>query len=285
MIRAWLARRIASLSIKVWLALLLAAVWPPLHWMAKRLLWDGSDDPLGLAALLALAGLGWWQRQGWRRTPGTGWLTLMLVLVLGASVGWGMLPPLVCALWVMLAFAAGLLAVLPGSVAAAPVVGLALLSLPVMASLQFYGGYPLRVLVAEMSRWLLCGFFQIEREGVVLRVEGQQVLVDAACSGVQLVWMGYFTACAVALMVGRGNASFLSRLPGVGLIILAGNVLRNTLLVATQADGVSLAEWLHQGIGLLVLAGVCAAIAGLMLARLNPRAGALPVGEPQMQGV
>jgi exosortase/archaeosortase family protein len=285
MIRDWLARRIASISIKLWLALLLAAVWPPLHWMATRLLWDGSDEPLGLVALLALVGLGVWQRRGWRRTPGTSWLALMLALVLGASIGWGTLPPLVCALWVMLAFAAGLLAVLPGSVAAVPVLGLALLSLPLMASLQFYAGYPLRLLVAEMSRWLLCGFFQIEREGVVLRVEGQQVLVDAACSGVQLVWMGYFTACAVALMVGRGNASFLSRLPAVGLIILAGNVLRNTLLVATQADGVSVPEWAHQGIGLLVLAAVCATIATLMLVRLKPRAGGLPVGEPRLQGV
>jgi exosortase/archaeosortase family protein len=61
-------------------------------------------------------------------------------------------------------------------------------------------------------------------------------------------------------MSGCGNARFLRRLPAVGGLILVGNVLRNTALVALQADGKAAAAWLHEGVGLLTLAVICALI-------------------------
>jgi exosortase/archaeosortase family protein len=263
--RQWIAVR--QHRQHLWLLLLAVAVWPQLGWMARRLLLDGSDDPLGLAALAALFVLGLCHRRQLRAAPDARWLVAAFGLALAASLGGRFLPPLLAALPAVLALAAGLRAVLPSRVAALPMLGLAVLALPVMASLQFYAGYPLRLLVAEMSRWTLGLAFEVEREGVLLRINGQAVLVDAACSGVQLVWMGYFTACATALMSRRGNASFCARLPAVGLVILLGNVTRNTLLAATQADGVSLPDWAHQGIGLIVLAAVCAIIASIMMWR------------------
>ena len=132
---------------------------------------------------------------------------------------------------------AGLAAFLPGNVATAPVFGLSLLSLPLLASLQFYAGYPLRVITAEASRWLLAAGFEVERSGASLLVDGRLVIVDAPCSGVQMLWLGYFTACVVALHAGRRNASFLARLPAVSALVLAGNVLRNAVLVAARSIG------------------------------------------------
>ncbi|MEO8653419.1 MAG: exosortase Q, partial [Ramlibacter sp.] len=74
----------------------------------------------------------------------------------------------------------------------------------------------------------------------------------------------YFTACVVALHAGRRDAGFLARLPAVSLLVLAGNVLRNTLLVASEAAGHPLAGWAHEAVGLVVLAAVCVAIAAVM---------------------
>jgi exosortase/archaeosortase family protein len=68
----------------------------------------------------------------------------------------------------------------------------------------------------------------------------------------------------VALHAGRRDAAFLARLPAVSLLVLAGNVLRNSVLVAFEGAGRHLAGWAHQAVGLAVLAAVCAAIAWLM---------------------
>ena len=150
------------------------------------------------------------------------------------------------------------------ALATAPVIGLSLLSLPLLASLQFYAGYPLRVVTAEASRWLLSAGFSVERSGASLLVDGQLVIVDAPCSGVQMLWLGYFTACVVALHAGRRDGSFLARLPAVSILVLAGNVLRNSVLVALEASGRHPAGWLHEAVGLVVLACVCGAIGWVM---------------------
>ena len=258
-----ISRQLGRLPPALWLAGLAAAVWPHLYWMARRML-DGSDDPLGIVALAALAGLVWQHRRSLRETPRSAWFAAALLLTVTASLVWQTLPPLFATLLALLGWTAGMLAFLPAGQACAPVLGLAVLSLPLMASLQFYAGYPLRIVAAELSRWLLLIGHQVERDGVALTVDGQLILVDAACSGVQLVWLGYFTACVSALFIGCDNRHFLRRLPIVGALILIGNVLRNTALVALQADGQALTGWRHEGIGLVTLAVVCLLIVTLM---------------------
>lgn len=247
----------------IWLALLAAALWPTWLWMGQRML-DRSDDPLGLLALAALVLLVWQQRRRLRPAPRLVWLALALGGTVAATLSHGLLPSLVTALLALSALAAGLCAFLPASVASAPVLGLAVLSLPLLASLQFYAGYPLRVLTAEASRWLLTLSHEVHRSGASLLVDGRLVIVDAPCSGVQMAWFGYFSACAVTLWLARGNRAFLTRLPAVSVLVLAGNVLRNTVLVAAEASGRHVPGWVHEGVGLAVLAALCTAIAWVM---------------------
>ncbi|MGC3986590.1 MAG: exosortase Q [Pseudorhodoferax sp.] len=246
-----------------WIALQALALLPAWTWMARRLA-DGADDPLGLLALAALATLAGLHRKALRASPALGWLAAATVLTLAATLTRGALPPLLASLLAVLALAATLLALLPHQVAATPVLLLAVLALPLLSSLQFYAGYPLRVLAAEASRWLLAPFFTVWREGSTLLVDGRLVVVDAPCSGVQMAWLGYFTAGATALWAGMADRTVLARLPGVGLTVLAGNVLRNTLLVAAEGAGRPLPAWGHEALGLAVLAAVCAAIAWQM---------------------
>ena len=261
-----------------WLALQFAALMPTWAWMVQRMR-DGSDDPLGLVALVALAALAWQCRRELRASPRLGWLALAGVgTVLATLLRFGLgvvpaLPPLAAALVAVLALACGLLAFLPRRVAALPVAGLAVLALPLLSSLQFYAGYPLRVVTAEASRWLLAPAFSVAREGTSLMIDGRLVIVDAPCSGVQMVWLGYFTACAVALWARRSDRAFLRRLPMVGLLVLGGNIVRNSVLVAFEGAGHALAPWAHNTLGLVVLAVVCGSIARLMVP-------ARPVPEP-----
>jgi exosortase/archaeosortase family protein len=247
----------------IWLALLAVALWPTGWWMGQRMV-DGSDEPLGLLAIAALLVLLWNCRDRLRAAPRLQWLALALAGVAASSVLLGQVPPLLSSLIGLLALGAGLLAFLPQGVAGAPVLGLSLLSLPLLASLQFYAGYPLRVLTAEASRILLTLAFDAQRSGASLVVDGQLVIVDAPCSGVQMLWLAYFTACVAALYSQMRDRAFLARLPAVSLLVLAGNVLRNTVLVALEASGSHPPGWAHQAIGLAVLAAVCAAIAKVM---------------------
>ncbi|MGJ7509342.1 exosortase Q [Variovorax sp. GT1P44] len=241
---------------------------------------DGSDDPLGLLAVAALAVLTWTLRHELRPAPRLGWLALatcgtlvatMLRTGIGPLAG---LPPLASSLLAVLAFACGLLAFLPRRVAALPVVALAVLALPLLSSLQFYAGYPLRVITAEASHWLLAPGFSVAREGSSLLVDGRLVIVDAPCSGVQMAWLGYFTACVVALWAARNDRGFLARLPVVGLLVLAGNIARNSVLVALEAAGHAPPPWLHDALGLVLLALVCGGIARVMAHGRTTRRGA-----------
>lgn len=247
-----------------WLALNAAALWPHGAWMLARVR-DGSDEPLGLAALALLLMLLATRAHTLRIAPHTGWLAAGVLLTMLANAALLIAPPLACALIAALALAAALMAWLPLHAPRAPLAGLVLLALPWIASLQYYGGYPLRVITAQASAGLLqLAGFAAERSGTAMLVQGRLVIVDAPCSGVQMAWLAWFCACAVAALVSLRDRDFVRRLPWIGLIVLAGNVLRNTVLVALESRPQGLAAALHEGIGLAALALVCAAVLGVM---------------------
>jgi hypothetical protein len=148
-----------------------------------------------------------------------------------------------------------------------PVFGLLWLALPVMASLQFYAGYPLRLVTAHCSAWLLQAIgLAAEARGAGVLFDGRWVLVDAPCCGVQLAWLACCTAATTALWSRLPDACFLRRLPGVGLAVLAGNVARNTLRAAGQGGALMLPDWGHEAVGLVALAAVCGTVMALMRA-------------------
>ena len=165
----------------------------------------------------------------------------------------------------VLAMAATLAAFLPTHTPRWPLFGLALLAMPVLASLQFYAGHPLRLVTAQLSAWLLGAVgHDVQLSGTALNVNGNLVIVDAPCSGVQMLWVAYFCACTWAWKLRLPDRAFARRLGGVGVIVLAGNVLRNSVLVALEAGAAPVSEQVHDGVGLAVLTGVCAAVLGLV---------------------
>src|SRR6187549_2398020 len=206
-----------------------------------------------------------WRSPGWRRLraePAPVWLALAVLLTSLATVLGLLAPPLLAALLAALAFATALAAFAPAGTPVLPLAGLAILALPVVSSLQFYAGYPLRVVTAEASRWLLgAAGFDATREGSAMLVDGRLVIVDAPCSGVQMVWMAWFCASAVACWRELPDRIFARRLAFVGAIVLAGNIVRNALLVGLEARDSAASPWQHEAIGMVVLGLVCAAVA------------------------
>lgn len=251
---------LAALPAGAWLALQAAALWPHAAWATGRMS-DGSDDPLGLAAIAMGAILLARLAPDLRDRAQPGWLAASLALTAGATAALWSLPPLAAALLAALAFGAALAAWLPEQAPRLSLAGLALLALPLLASLQFYAGYPLRLLTAQLSTWALqAAGMDAATSGAAMTVAGRLVIVDAPCSGVQMAWLGYFCAFAAAGWVGLRDGALLRRLPVVGLIVMAGNVVRNSVLVALESRPEGLGAGAHEAIGFVVLSVVCSAV-------------------------
>jgi exosortase len=241
-----------------WLALPLLAAWPTWRWMAARLV-DGSDDPWGLVALALLTALVWRERESFAQAPRSALLLAAGVLLLASAAA--PVPALVRAGLAVGALVAALGAVRRRGQPLAALAGLALLSLPLLASLQFYAGFPLRVLTAEATRVLLgIAGLDVVRAGTALEVGGRLVIVDAPCAGVQMGWAAYTAACAAGAWLRLPDARFLARLPVVGVLVLAGNVVRNTMLVLGETSEHGLGDAAHEAVGLAVFAVVCTAV-------------------------
>lgn len=273
----------------LWLLLPALALWPVWQWSARRMS-DGSDDPFGIVALLALVLMLWRERRQLSAALRLPWLLLTVLLCAAAGLVPG-LPPLLRAVVAVLTLFAGVLALRAPGQALLAWLGLGLLALPIMSSLQFFIGYPLRVLTAEVSAWLLrAGGLEVLRQGSTLEVSGQLIMVDAPCSGIQMAWVAYFTAFATAAWLRMGDRQLLRRLPLLGVLILAGNILRNSLLILQETGRLDWPGWMHEGTGLLVFIGVCALVLRYMMANgtahevtLAPLAPELPGHRPSLQ--
>jgi exosortase/archaeosortase family protein len=130
--------------------------------------------------------------------------------------------------------------------------GLIALSMPVLPSLQFVFGYPLRVVSASLTVALrnLQGV-PITRDGTYVTIAGQTAQFDAPCSGIAMLW----ALILVTLMAALITRLTLTRLTLALFITLtaaiAANALRvASLLYATAMMGETEPPWLHETVGL-----------------------------------
>ena len=78
------------------------------------------------------------------------------------------------------------------------------MSLPLVASLDFFAGYPLRLAAAELGRGMLWFVgIEAERNGVLLVHCGRLVGIDPPCAGVRMLW----TACFLAAVLAAATAA------------------------------------------------------------------------------
>jgi exosortase/archaeosortase family protein len=233
-------------------ALLLAlavALWPHWVWMAHRLT-DGSDEPWGILALVSVIGL---VGRDWRQleVPPRWALHASAALAVLAAFARVWLPPLGAAAIAMSALALFLACARRGR-STTSLTALLLLALPIIASLQFYFGYPLRLVTAALAAPVLQLLgFSVEPAGAALAYDGRFVLVDAPCAGIGMLWVGAYTA---ALLSYLGNASAQRTLINgavAAACVFTANVARNVALFFPEALSFEWPEWTHAFIGLV----------------------------------
>jgi exosortase/archaeosortase family protein len=260
--RTVLATRAAAV-----LALLIAG-WPVLRWYALRL-GDGSDEPHGLAALAAALFFAPWS--AWRESLSPRRHATLAALLLVYCAAFPFAPPLARAL---------LFVVLLG-VAAAPR-GFALawatllaLSLPLVATLQFYLGYPLRALTATLAAPLLAfGGLRVEASGTTLAWAGERVVVDTPCSGLRMLWTGLVLAAVLACRLRLHARASFKLFRQAALAVFVANTLRAAFIFCLETDLWPNPSWAHETVGLALFAAVALGIVALAERRITAAATA-----------
>lgn len=234
----------------------LVAFWPVMRWYALRMT-DGSDGPWGVVAL-ATAIVCAFSRRCRRGEPR---LLVPTMLVLFYVATYHLLPPLLRGAVATICLACTLSTLSFGRTFDPGLCGLMLLALPVIASMQFYLGYPLRVAVGAVAAGLLSfPGLEVVREGATLTWAGQVIAIDAPCSGVKMLWAGFYFAFTFVAFLGLNSKQTARICLFTAVCLMAGNVMRTASLFCLEAGLVAMPAWCHPGVGVLVFAAACSAI-------------------------
>jgi exosortase/archaeosortase family protein len=226
------------------------ALWPVIVWYSIRIL-DSSDDNFGLLALLTASGFVFIERQHYR--PKILSLTPLILLMVTYIISLFLLPPILRAVIAMTLIGVLLSRAYLGRGMHLGLWGLLILSLPVMASAQFYLGYPLRLIVGYLASHLLqLNGLAVTHSGTMLNWSGGTVSIDAPCSGVKMLWFGFYL-CFTLACVYRLDIRKLAVLGmATGIIIVSANTLRATALFYTESGLILMPAWTHNGIGIVM---------------------------------
>lgn len=250
------------------------ALLPVLRWFVKRLN-DGNEEALGLLTLGLALVLAWRERKSLVAAPnsrvaGAGLLALSVL-----TLPW--LPPMIRAILAVLG-----IALWHGIHQRAGLLGLLMLSLPVAASMQFFIGYPLRVIAAEGAVRLLEIFSVVVfRTGTQIELGGHVIGVDPACSGVRMLWHALAAAMALAAIHRLSwRATCIGGLLAVALVVPA-NILRATLLVVQEIERLPESLVHHTGVGLISFGCVLLPLWLAISSRARPSNPALQARNPE----
>lgn len=255
-----------------WVLLLvqLAAFWPVWKWYAKRFAAGNADDQWCLlAAVTAIVFL-----LIERKTLATRdmkvdstWFISTLFMVAYAAT-FHSLPPMLRAVIAVIAIGFTLSQCLVRKPLQPAIAGLFLLALPLIPLLQFYLGYPLRVVVGAVTAPLLqLSGLAVVREGTCLNWNGQLISIDAPCSGIKMLWAGLFLLFTVACFYRLTAIKTMWASLIAMVIIVAGNILRASALFYLEAGILKLPTAInptlaHEAVGLVTFLFTAIGIVG-----------------------
>jgi exosortase/archaeosortase family protein len=153
--------------------------------------------------------------------------------------------------------------------------GLVALAVPVLPSLQFVLGYPMRVVSATLAVALLqAQGLAVARQGTFLPWRGEMVDFDAPCSGVNMLWAGLLLTLMGCVLFRLGAIKVAAATVLSVALSIASNALRASSLFYVEAGLFAEAPaWWHDGIGLAAFAASSIATLWLLgrLRDLKPR--------------
>lgn len=232
-----------------------AALWPVWAWYARRL-WASPDEAAGLVAAALACALA--RRRVADRAGSTDGVPAFLFALHAAAFPFA--PPLLRAASGVTALAALLSGRRFGRTLDPGFWLLLLLSLPVMPSLQFYCGYPLRRAAALAAALALrAQGVPVRADGAALDWAGRQLSVDAPCSGLKMLWVALVLSAALSCHARWGWRATAGVTLSATLVALLANAWRATALFHVETNP-SFPGWIHEGVGLFCFAAAAAVI-------------------------
>ncbi len=250
--------------ILVILVIQIGAFWPVWHWYIHRMT-EISGDEYGIVALLTIPVL--MSLRGYAKpVPAYNrlWIPALLVTLYECIFRYSPMEIKAGMALVSLAFTVNIL--WKKTYPELGLIGLCLLSLPLIPSLQFYLGYPMRLLVAHCTALILnmTGLGVMSR-GTCLVWNDTLVWIDAPCSGIRLLWFGGYCVCALSLVYRLTfRRTFIAGIFTTGLVIVA-NIVRSASLFYSESGLICLPDFFHTGIGIAV--GIMLGITILLMTR------------------
>lgn len=245
------------------LALQVLAFWHVWRWYVSRAVYSW-DQPWGVLALIAALVFLFASRKPWPRTECSLWLPAILVLFYAAT--YLQFAPLARAAIAFTALAVTASSLRFGKSFHPGLFGLFYLSLPTLPTLQFFGGYPLRVVVAGLTAPILrMSGFAVIPEGTCLNWAGRMIWIDAPCSGIKMLWVGLFLTFVILCLYELPLLKTLLLLPLVGVVIMAANVFRAVALFYLEAGVLSSPSWGHEYAGVIAFVLEAAGIISIVL--------------------
>lgn len=240
----------------------LIAFWQVWWWYVTRAVYSW-DQPWGVLALVAAVAFVIASRKPFPAVEPS--ILLPILLILAYAVTYPFLPPLARAAIAFTAMAMTTSLFRFGRLFHPGLFGLFYLSLPTIPTLQFFGGYPLRLVVAGLTAPILrLAGFAVTPEGTCLNWAGQLIWIDAPCSGIKMVWVGLLLTFVALCLYELPLVKTLLLLPLVGVVIMLANVFRAVSLFYLEAGVVSLPSWGHEYAGLVAFAVEAAGIVGIV---------------------
>lgn len=255
------------------------ACWQVWVWSAQRMQ-DRSDDPLGLLALVVAIVLAFFTTdKATRRRSLDVPQTVAIVSMLGAyALTSSLLPMLIRAGFAVTAIVLAVSYIAFGKRLHLGIWGLGMLALPVVATMQFYLGFPLRMIITHACSLLLsCAGYAVQQSGTDLVWNHHVVGIDPACSGVKMLWTGLFASFSLACLHRLNSVRTAVLAIATIAIVMLGNMVRATSLflldVMKSRLPFAVPEWLHSGIGIVVFAFIVLAVAviAMLLAKRQDR--------------
>jgi exosortase/archaeosortase family protein len=107
------------------------------------------------------------------------------------------------------------------------------------------------VLAAHASAGLLwLGGLDAGAAGASILHGGTQVMIDAPCAGIGMLWVGSYTAALLSYLNRASLRRTALNAAFAAVLVLAANILRNTVLFFPEAGLVEWPAWSHEAVGL-----------------------------------
>lgn len=243
---------------KLFLLIQCLCFWPVWRWYVTRML-DGSDEPWGIVALFMVILL-IFRKRVWN-APNSQAIIISTLITAVYVLSYSHLPPLFRGTLAVLAMGICISSICFAKTIQFGVMGLMILSLPIIASLQFYGGFPIRVMTAFASSHLLdLAGYQVQPKGTLLLWAGEVIAVDAPCAGIKMLWTGLFLNFTLAAHRELGFLATWFSTSFTLFCVFLGNLLRTTLLFFTESGLVKAPDFTHQAIGIVLFSLIALAV-------------------------